>query len=214
MSMEENSFIKKIIEKRSTYEQDIIFDRFEEVSQPIYEKIPDYNLQAIPKESPEHFYLDGEEVSEDVYERFERIKEIGDEARQLALDGAMLQILRDLGFISDSSEEKPAHSDLIPEDPYLIPEISRFLKDNKENNEKRMEYFDYIIEVLKDGPKSSREVEKRICKSHKVCGHSAYYLLDKLEYYAVIYKRHEAKSVKLMYRLTPFWEIMYSAMKK
>lgn len=230
--MEENFDITNIL----------VSDRFKEASREAYKRFPRYKSQVtyegvLQGEIPcdyfpqqviikRHFYVDGEEVSKDEYEDVVKLTAYCLEARKIVLDEAKLEIIRNRDVIS-------AHPGPIPEDPNLISEVSRFLKDTKESNEKRMEYFDYIIEVLKHGPKSSRELEKRICKSRKVCGHSAYFLLDKLEYYDIVYKqreaesgglmhrlmsfihkRHEAESVKIMYRLTPFGEIMHSSMKK
>jgi hypothetical protein len=225
--MEGNSIINRIIARLSNYELDIFLDMFEERSQPIYKNIPDYHLVKLPQnrtpcdyfpqqvnyfysQEINHFYVDGEEVSKDEYECFERIKHIVYKAREIALEEARLQTLRDMGFISNSTEEKSAHTDPIPEDPNLISEVIQFLKDNKE----RMAHLDYIIENLKNGPKSSFELEKMFSDSRKAYGPLVYCLLDKLKDAGVVKMRSEPGSETIMCELTLHWEDMYSIMKK
>ena len=110
--MEQNP-IMKILADLSKCELEIFYYRYVEAKRRIFEEIPDHDLY--------------EEVSRDEYESFTRFKAIICEARELALDKTMLQILRSMKVSSDSNEEKSVH-------PGLIPEIVQFLKYGRENS--------------------------------------------------------------------------------
>lgn len=214
--MEENFDITNIL----------VSDRFKEASREACKRFPRYKFQVtyegvLQGEIPcdyfpqqviikKHFYVDDKDVSEDEYNDVVKLTAYCLEARKIALDEAKLEILRDMESISDYTSEETMHPDSIPEDPNLIPEVSRFLKDNEE----KMAHRDYIIEILKDGPKTSSELRKRIYNSRKVYGPPVTSLLLKLEDDCIIKRICGNKSKEFKYRLTPFWEIMYSAMKE
>lgn len=102
----------------------LVSDSFKEASEGVCKRFPRYSSRVIYEGTPieKHFYVDESEVPEDEYNHVVRLTASCNEARQIALDEAKLEILMD--------------------------------------NEKRMEDCNYIIKLLKHGPKSQYEVEK------------------------------------------------------
>lgn len=147
--MEEDFDITNILAMLPENKRPIFLGRFKEASRGICKRFPRYNSRVIYKGVPEetscdffpqreriekHFYVDDNEVSEDEYNDVVKLTDYSREARHIALDEAKLEILRDMESISDSIEEKSAYTDLVPEDPNLIPEIAQFLKYERQKN--------------------------------------------------------------------------------
>jgi hypothetical protein len=195
--MEENFNITNIFARVPGNKRELVLYLFKEASREICERLPRPNCQVIYEDIPQaiqcdyfpqqlirHFYVDGKEVSIEEYESFAKLAADVHEERQKLLEEAMLETLRDMRVVSG------------------------FTKDEK------MAHLDYIIENLKDGPKSSYELQKTISDSPKVYGSLVYSFLDDLEAAGIVTMRYESESKRIMCRLTSFWKSMYSAMKK
>lgn len=195
--MEENFDITNILAKVPNNELKIFFDRYKEASQEICERFPHHQLQVIYEEEPQ------EKMECDYFSK-KLVKHFYFEGNEV------------------SKEEYEFFANCIPtickerqraldEAMLKILKGMRFISDSPDE---KMAHLDYIIEILKHGPKSSYELQKRIYDSRKLYGPLVYSLLNELADADIINMRYESESGGVTYGLTRFWEDMYSIMKK